>query len=557
MLIDSIKTFSMQPVALAQRAAAYDLADDEVRAAAERAAASVRRLAASAWLQLGPRDELVLKTLHRMAQGYGVRHPNKAGAQQWFNRMTDPAWWRRALRSRFRDVELHQIRKGAVHCQAGRYVSDKAMCRFERNKTYMAGLLSSLDLVNQTTGEVLPLQEVVDASLANPSNRRKAMMARIKGIEATAKARGHEALFLTITCPSRMHPRHYSTGAANEAYEGASPRQAQAYLGRLWNNAMRVLAHQGITPYGLRVVEPHHDACPHWHVLAFLPAQQVEAFTSVMRAYALADSPNEPGAQERRFTVERIDPEKGSAVGYVAKYVSKSIDGEGVDQDDESDMTGKDASHRIVAWARTWGVRQFQFFGVPSITPTRELYRLDAECLPSAGLKAAHEAAKANDYAAWLQACQVHGLRFRVAYSERPSGRYADEITRSITGLKVQGEDLAGVLELVTRQDAWRIAPRKQERPHGDAAAPGLSHPWTRFNNSASVDFKGIFSDPDDGQQTPAKRLAKPVHHDTKTRAWMASAQALEAAGYGASAAELRQRAWLRMDALAMKGRAA
>ena len=161
MSIDSIKTFSMQPVALAQRAAAYDLADDEVRAAAERAAASVRRLAASSWLQIGPRDELVLKTLHRMAQGYGVRHPNKAGAQQWFNRMTDPAWWRRALRSRFRDVELHQIRKGAVHRQAGRYVSDKAMRRFERNKTYMAGLLSSLDLVNQTTGEVLPLQDVV------------------------------------------------------------------------------------------------------------------------------------------------------------------------------------------------------------------------------------------------------------------------------------------------------------------------------------------------------------------------------------------------------------
>ncbi len=117
---------------------------------------------------------------------------------------------------------------------------------------------------------------------------------------------------------------------------------------------------------------------------------------------------------------------------------------------------------------------------------TRELYRLDAECLPSAGLKAAHEATKANDYAAWLQACQVHGLRFRVAYSERPSGRYADEITRSITGLKVQGEDLAGVLELVTRQDAWRIAPRKQERPHGDAAAPGL----TKARDAAGVSFQ-------------------------------------------------------------------
>ena len=47
-----------------------------------------------------------------------------------------------------------------------------------------------------------------------------------------------------------------------------------------------------------------------------------------MRRHALRDGPDERGAQARRFTVERIDPAKGSAVGYVAKYVSKSIDGE-------------------------------------------------------------------------------------------------------------------------------------------------------------------------------------------------------------------------------------
>lgn len=548
---------NMSLAGLPAMAAAFDLTDDEIRSAADRAASSVQRLAASAWLPSGTPGDVVMRTLRRIAKRHGVPHPNKNGFQQWLNRMTDPAWWRRALRNRFRTVELNQIQRGAVHRHAGVYVSNKAMRRFERNRKHLAELLASLDLVNQATGEVLPLQDIVEASQANPANRRRAMMARIKGIEAHAKAQGHEALFVTITCPSRMHPRHV-TGERNERYDGSNPRQAQAYLGRLWNSAMRHAAHHGLNPYGLRVVEPHHDACPHWHVLVFVPADQAKAVTTILRTYALADNSNEPGAQERRFTVERIDPEKGSAVGYVAKYVSKSIDGEGLDADDESGQAGVDASRRIVAWARTWGIRQFQFFGVPSITPTRELFRLDGEALPSEGLKAAHRACKANDYAAWLDACQVHGLRFKVQYSERPSTRYADEVSRAIHGLRVHGDDLAGVHELVTRFEGWRIEPRKKKREaqrEGAGLLPAPAHPWTRFNNSASIDSKGLF----DAQEVPSEpaKVKAPGRCAEQLAGLQATARVLASAGYQASAMALMRKVWARADRLATAGGAA
>ena len=197
----------------------------------------------------------------------------------------------------------------------------------------------------------------------------------------------------------------------------------------------------------------------------------------MVRAYALCESPNEPGAQEHRFKVERIDPNKGSAVGYVAKYVSKSIDGEGVGLDLETGAAGTTAASRIVAWARLWGVRQFQFFGVPAITPTRELYRLETIDVDSVGLTAAHQATKGNDYGAWLSACDTYGLRFSVNYAERPSTRYQGEVAQCIKGLAAVACDLTHAAMLTTRTDEWRVEP-KARSAESAFAATAAAQPW-------------------------------------------------------------------------------
>jgi len=472
---------------LAASAERFDLSDDELRDAAKHAARAVQRLVAERHEE-GFSPVAILRSARRLARRYEVALPSTTGLTQSLNRLCDAAWWRRALRKRFRTVEHLAIQSGAVHRHAAPYVSDRAMRRALRDRRRTAELLASMDAINQATGEVVPLEELVKQSLANPSNRRKAMMARIKGIEEHAKAKGHEALFLTITCPSRLHARR-STGARNERHDRSSPRDAQAYLSRVWRRAMRKLQHDGAEAYGMRVVEPHHDACPHWHVLVFAAPEACSQVIDTVRGYALCESPDEPGAAEHRFTVERIDPARGSAVGYVAKYVSKSIDGEGVEDDDESSTPGADASKRIVTWARVWNFRQFQFFGVPPITPTRELYRLANLAVPSEGLQAAHSAAKANDYGAWLSACESFGLRFAVTYSERPSSRYADETAKRIAGVSAQAADLEDALQLVTRSEEWRIEPRG-----GQAETADLALPWTRFNNCAPVDSIEVFA---------------------------------------------------------------
>ena len=463
---------------LAALAAAFDLTDSDIEMAAERIAGQVQRMALL-WQRQGTPQDVATKYLRGIAKRHHVDLPTKDGFAQRLNRLRDPAWWRRALRKRFRAVEHHAILRGAVHKHASPYVSARALRRFEADRRRLAALLASLDVLNVSTGEVIPLDEVIAGSQANPANRRMAMMVRIKGIEARARAKGHDALFLTITAPSRMHARHH-TGQANDQHDGSSPRQVQTYLHGVWRRAMRAMQHDGLTAYGMRTVEPHHDACPHWHVLLFAAPEQSDAILRTLRAHALADSHDEPGAAEHRFKVERIDPAKGSALAYVAKYVSKSIDGEGVDTDNESATTGTDAARRIVAWARRWGIRQFQFFGLPPITPMRELYRHDGEGLGSAGLTEAHQACKANDHAAYLGACESHRIALALQYVERQSTRYADELARAIRGLSASAADLLQPLALTTRTETWCIQPRQVKDENG-----AVCFPWTRFNNCA------------------------------------------------------------------------
>ncbi|MFA6547057.1 MAG: replication endonuclease, partial [Limisphaerales bacterium] len=230
-----------------------------------------------------------------------------------------------------------------------------------------------------------------------------------------------------------------------------------------------------------RTVEPHHDATPHWHVIVFVHPSQAGALLAILREYALQDSPNENGAAEARFHATAIDPAKGSAAQYVAMYISKNIDGHGVGTDNEADQPAEVTAPRAVVWARVWGIRQFQFFGVGPITPARELYRLDH--IPTAleqVLGDAHRALKLKDHGGYLKALEARKTCLGNATTERESTRYPGEIVKRVCGVRINGGE-----ELQTRFDIWAIGRR------AEANTATVCPSRTRFNNSAQIVLKG------------------------------------------------------------------
>lgn len=330
-------------------------------------------------------------------------------------RVVCPRWWRRVLRRLYAQaVEGTARTMGLVHKRAGCYVSDDTARRRAAQLARNAATLEHVTAMNES-GQTATLAELAAKGAGNRQIRRMELMTRIAGFERIAKECGHVAYFVTLTCPSRMHAWRTAPGRRwavekNPRFDGTTPDAAQRYLTQQWARFRAAADRAGLHLYGFRITEPNHDGTPHWHCLLFFPAvasRRVsggcgavgdgDEWGGVAGRCGRADRPGyrvavrllrryflhavdgvEPGARKHRVKVERIDWARGTAAGYVAKYVAKNIDGYRV----EKDLYGNDclhASQRVDAWASTWRVRQFQQVGGAPVGVWRELRRLNPE----------------------------------------------------------------------------------------------------------------------------------------------------------------------------------
>lgn len=327
-------------------------------------------------------------------------------------RLLDESWWRRNLSNVIaRNVEAAAINIGMVSSVTGLYASEESVQRRRKQKIRNTRILSSTNATNDN-GETFTLQELSDLGVSNPKLRRMELMTRINGFDQVAIARGHAAGFITLTAPSKYHARHHITGKVNPNFNGSTPRDTQEYLRTIWARIRAQLARDNIHIYGFRVSEPHHDGTPHWHMLLYTEKNNVKRLNAIIKHYALAEDGTEKGAEQHRYKYEPIDRKKGSGAAYIAKYISKNIDGYEVGQDYEAiNASAAETAERVDTWASTWGIRQFQQIGGQSVTLWRELRRAEAEAIESETLKAIAEAA---DVGAWDKFTHLNGGEFKL-----------------------------------------------------------------------------------------------------------------------------------------------
>lgn len=381
-------------------------------------------------------------------------------------RLQDAKWWLRKITAEYeRYREFVKILNGFVRKGVNPYVSYGALVDFRNKKTAQGKWLASMDVVNEEQGITLSLAEAHGASVSNPEIRRTELMVRMRGFEDLAVNGGFVGEFYTVTAPSKYHPwttRGGSKGRAvkNRKYSGATPRETQVYLCGQWAKVRAKLAREGIAIFGFRVVEPHHDASPHWHLLLFVKPGQRDQLREIMQAYACEHDPEELTAGTRaRFDYTAIDPAKGSATGYIAKYIAKNLQGVVKVGEDWEAETALDTTMSVAAWASLWGIRQFQQIGGPAVTVWRELRRL-REAVGDPIIEKTRAAADLGDWAEFIEAMGGVDLPraerpVQLAHLFQPcASKYGEDIKKLIGVSRNEGAPIR------TRVDGWKITRR-------------------------------------------------------------------------------------------------
>jgi hypothetical protein len=435
----------------------------------------------------------------RALERYGIPVPHSRASthRTIARRYASIAWWLKKLRRHHTRMceEAYRV-SGLVHQRAALYLSNEALAVYRNNCSRAADWREAMEAFNESTGELLDIARIYQGSLSHPRVRRAELMLQVRGLEEFATALGFSGASLTLTAASAFHP-YLVEGRENPHCNlaRATVLDAQRWLMLLWSRARARFKKESLVIYGFRVVEPHHDGTPHWHMLVFGSRSHLERLHQIVRETWLAEYAEERGAPQHRIKFELIDPRLGSAVGYIAKYISKGTDAHGsIAEAEDHEAPGKPVdAERIRAWCSIHGVRQFQFFQVARRGAWRELRRLKVETDSPDIERVRVHCNKPCDYCLYLAAQDWKvGSRDRldvVDYSSivgRPdaSGRLRARLNQwgeiappQTVGIAAPADDT----KIITRPDLWILLHKQTARFIGFSF--GAQRPWTRGHN--------------------------------------------------------------------------
>lgn len=484
-----------------------DVKPEEIRQAWERMAAEVLRLDV-----IPPAfEKLRRKKRRRKPVPYELIPPSLL-------RMMCADWWYSKLwqmRCEWREEQLRAV--CLVNKKASPYVSYEAVIHKREQRRKSLEFFRSHELVNED-GDTLDMEDVVNASNSNPAHRRNEMMACVKGLELIAEMRGDCAVFYTITCPSRFHAT-LNNGRPNPKWTSATVRQSSDYLVDTFAAFRKAMHKAGLRWYGVRVAEPHHDGTVHWHLLCFMRKKDRRSITALLRKFAIREDREELGTNTGpRFKSELINPRKGTPTSYIAKYISKNIDGRGLAKEisKETGRSLRDSAEHVSAWASLHRVQQFRFFGIPGRQAYRELRLLagqaarvqrerkaGAPVLDNPRLDAVLAAADAGCFATYIMKQggvlvprKHHLVRTAYELNEEPSA-YGDH------GIRIYGI-WSPIVEgkICTHAVKWKMV-RKAVDVQEATADQGACAPWTRGNNCPPVEKMNYFEPDSLGDDLP------------------------------------------------------
>ena len=418
------------------------LTDDQLNDDAARFVGAIRKIK-----QRNPDYDICYKKMMGYVEKQGVNKPTGSKKKK-IDSMMKASWWKSAIKKQDRLMHEHERRcAGLVSRNKSSYASKHARSMQLAYEVSLEKYLKEKYLINESTGEIVSLWDLVQHTNFNSVVKLAEVTKRLDGMQDQAAVEGMVARFITITCPSKYHrfvadKKDKSKDRFNKKFDKTlTSRDAKNHLSKVVRLAHKTLSNKGIPVIGCRILESHHDGCPHLHAVVYAKPDQIDAVVTAYKSEALRVDGGERGAENHRFDCK--DMYEGGAVGYLMKYLTKNLNQESDLVDDQTGKSYSDSNCGIAAWVRLNSIVQFAFWGDCGIGVFRILYKLDKN-QTNTTILSMMQAATDNDYGAYIALQGGLGTKFedRAVKAHRTvTGRNADgEEIKKITHLDVSGE---------------------------------------------------------------------------------------------------------------------
>lgn len=274
-------------------------------------------------------------------------HALLSSLPQWdkacHKRRTDAKWVARTLKRLRERVEAHLAWIFGAVGKDRKWASDHAVSMMEADVIWSREWAAEHFMVRVDDGYVMPMQELMDSSVAL---RRSEDYALAIGIQSLAEKHQLQFVMVTVTLPGEFSPK---VGNRRSVYNDGSPAEANRVLKAMMKRIRTNLLDGAGMCVGFCVTEPQVTGTPHCHVMILTddPAR-VEA---IVLGYK--ESPDHQ-IDVRHWHLSPDEGRAASIATYLTKYLMKGKD---LDR-------GSEEALALAAWRRGAACRTTSWFGL-------------------------------------------------------------------------------------------------------------------------------------------------------------------------------------------------
>jgi len=452
--------------------------------------AAARALARTASNLLGlPKPRTEWKAWSRL-YGKGDLDPDSPADQL---RAIDPKYWmRRMSKDGARAVEAMWMHAAPALVE---YCSRDAAVRAAKAEEDQAEWAANTEIYCAPLDKVVPGRDLLNRS-SRDKKRRAELLARNLGLCKLAKKSGRrKAYLITLTAPPYMHPtttwdsercEQGKQRRPNPRWDGSSAREVADWMQDRWAKARAAFKNvnkkkgeganeqEKLMPYWILGAQPHKDATPHWHLVAWLrgkdEARQVEA---ILREKF-------DGTHHVAVDIRKLKGGSTAGVRYAARavrYLSRSTAPEGneasaLKESEWARIVGKRRYRTSHSNATLW--RLLRGSDIEITAPTSRPREDDLLGQAQAAAAQAQAAARRGAFAEFIRHARAAGLRLDYIATTTRYGEAARKVVGVATG---EGDDEVGYIKnlewVIRRKDGASTVMLKDQDKNARAREEG------------------------------------------------------------------------------------